>query len=164
MPTSGRPSVPAGINEGVHSRAWDELRAAMPDEVQRALLPWEWSRERLWALRVPVTRMPLRRLRHLLDLPMWRGEDGMPFTVRPADVLAAPERHPTHRVRVTEADLRYAVDITTWEGGSIVLDGLHRVAKAVSLGLDDVAAREVSPELYPAFAASGCPVIGPTQS
>ena len=133
---------------------WDELTAMMPDSVRRSLLPWEWSRDQLWALALPARSMPLQTLQSVFQVPLWRGEDGTPFATRPDDVLAAPERYPSQFDRMLQANLAYPVDITRWRGAWIVLDGVHRLLKAAHLGLAEVAAREVPCELYAAFAVT----------
>ena len=81
----------------------------------------------------------------------------MPFALRPADVLAAPERYPLHFRRTLRSDLRHPVDLALWSGEWIVLDGVHRLAKAAYLGAAVVAARKVPAELLPAFAVT-CPL------
>lgn len=131
---------------------WDDVSALMPDSVRKVLLPWERSREQLWALTLATSRVPLENLTHLLDVPMWRGEDGRPFTTRPSDVLAVPKRYPCQFGRVIEADLTFPVHITRWMGNWIVLDGVHRVAKAVLLGWQEIDAHKVQGALHPAFA------------
>ena len=134
-------------------RTWDELRTLMPPAVQRSLLPWEWSREKLWALDLPVTSATLDELSHLFDVPLWRGEDDAPFATPPNDVLARPTEYPRQFRRIIEADLAFPVHITRTTSGWIVLDGLHRMAKAALLGRQAVAARDVPPDLYDAFVA-----------
>ena len=136
----------------MEAEAWADLRAVMPLAVQRSLLPWEWNRERLWALELPVSSVTLDSLVHVLDVPLWRGEDGIPFTTRPNDVLARPAEHPSQLRRVMSADLGFPVHLTRLSGRRVVLDGVHRVAKAALLGWREVAAHEVPPTAYPLFA------------
>lgn len=124
----------------------------MPESVRRTLLPWEWSRDLLWTLDIPSRAVPVTTLRHVFDLPLWRGEDGTPFTVRPADVLREPERFPSHFHRALEADLGYPIHITFWNGGWTVLDGVHRLLKAAYLGKSDIEASVVPPDSYGRFA------------
>ena len=133
-------------------KTWDELRTLMPDTVRAALLPWEWSRERLWSLDLPVGVVAVADLRHLFDVPLWRGEDGTAFATRPADVLAAPTRYPSQLSRMMEADLSFPIDITRRGGDLIVLDGVHRLAKAALLGEGEILARVVPADAYASFA------------
>jgi hypothetical protein len=133
---------------------WEELVPLVPAEVAGALLGWEWEPRLLWALAVPAESIPFKELEPVLSLPMWRSEDGTPFAVRPYEVLAQPDRYPGQFDRVLTADLVYPLDVTWWNARWIVLDGLHRLAKAARLALAVVPVRKIPRALYPAFAAT----------
>jgi hypothetical protein len=67
-----------------------------------------------------------------LDLRWWRSETG-PFTLAPRDVLRAPNDHLADYERAMCADLAYPIHVTPRNGASVVVDGTHRVLKAVAL-------------------------------
>lgn len=112
------------------SVTWDELMAAMPQSVRDALPMVPWQLDRLWALRLPVRRLPVSEFGWLLDLPLWQ-RDGVRFQVTPRQVIDDPDDHPAHIDRVRAADLRYPVHVVRHGGRRVILDGFHRLAKAV---------------------------------
>jgi hypothetical protein len=79
----------------------------------------------------------------MFALPVW-GQDGVRYRLRPADVLAAPERFPEHRARALAADLDYPIDVTRHRGRLAILDGFHRLLKAEWEGRATISARIVS--------------------
>jgi hypothetical protein len=90
----------------------------------------------------PIELMPVRELEWILDVPLW-WDGGHPFRLRPRDVLGEPERNRAQYVRTSEADLAIPIDVAWHHGRWIVVDGVHRLLKAVSLGHTAVAAREI---------------------
>ena len=115
---------------------WTVTYESAPAEVQPWLVDLARDRAR------PIELMPVRELEWILDLPLW-WNDGHPFRLRPRDVLREPERNRAQRARTDTADLAVPVDIAWYQGRWVVVDGVHRLLKAVSLGHTAVAAREV---------------------
>jgi hypothetical protein len=54
--------------------------------------------------------------------------------VRPAEVLAAPGRWPEQYERVLRANLSFPVHVMHRHGCWVLLDGVHRLAKAWAIG------------------------------
>jgi hypothetical protein len=90
----------------------------------------------------PIELMPVRELEWILDVPLW-WDGGHPFRLRPRDVLAEPDRNQAQRARTSDADLAIPIDVAWYHGRWVVVDGVHRLLKAVSLGQTAVAAREI---------------------
>jgi hypothetical protein len=122
---------------------WAELYRRLPDDLRRYQLEMEWSHEKLRALDLPLETMALDRLTWQLSLPWWRDNDNY-FAVRPLDVLAAPERHAEQFARTRAADLSYPMHITLRDGRWFVLDGVHRLLKAVLIGATHVSVYKLS--------------------
>jgi hypothetical protein len=138
----------------MESADWARVAAAVPRELAPYVLDFEWDRERLWALALPVESLPVACLEWQLDLPWWRHGD-RPFALAPRAVLRDPARHPLHSARALEACLGFPLDIT-WRGGRwTILDGVHRLVKAVALGLRDVRVRKVPGPALAAIAVPG---------
>ena len=119
---------------------WTVTYTSAPPDVQ----PWlvDVARERVHGRNRPIELMPVRELEWILDLPLW-WDAGHPFRLRPRDVLVEPERNRAQHVRTNEADLAIPVDVAWHQGRWVVVDGVHRLLKAISLGHTAVAAREV---------------------
>ena len=102
----------------------------VPPSLRGVLLEMAWEQDRLWTVRHTAVATDLATLRWHLALPWWRAPDGAWFRVRPVDVLARPERYPEHADRIGAGDLRYPVHAARRHGRLVVLDGIHRLAKA----------------------------------
>lgn len=133
--------------------SWDELQRQLPDSLRPYMPELEWDRERLWRLDLPVEEMSVAALAWQLELPFWR-EGERYFAVRPIDVLAVPNPHYEHFERAMDADLAYPLDVTPRAGRWFVLDGVHRLLKALTVGAQTVPVRKVPPELLPSLAAA----------
>ena len=121
------------------------LFAEIPAALRRWLLPIEWDRDRLWALDLPRRRLTVEELRWHFDLPWWR-HGGAWFQVTPRDFLAQPTAYPEHAERVANADLSHPLHVIRRRGRWLILDGIHRLAKAEMLGLSDVDVSTLAPE------------------
>lgn len=128
------------------------LIAQMPAELRRWMLPIEWDRDRLWKIQDPGASLPIGHLRWHFDLPWWRGEDGAFFTVRPRDVLADPAKFPEQHARLTRAELRWPLHVIRRHDRWLILDGIHRAAKAQLHGVSSLDAVVVDAEDLPDFA------------
>ena len=126
---------------------WEELYRRLPDEMRPFQLEIAWSRAKLWALNLPTEEMSLKELTWQLSLPWWR--DGASyFALCPTDVLASPERYPEQYARTLRADLGRPIHITLRQGRWFVLDGVHRLLKAVLVGTATISVRKLyAPEL-----------------
>ena len=114
-------------------RLWDK----MPPVMQALLPKATWDRARLHELILPVTELPVAKLRWQLDLPWWRDGERR-FVVTPNQVRLAPDRFAVHWRRTLDADLAFPIDLLQRER-LIVLDGVHRLLKADILGMSTVA-------------------------
>jgi hypothetical protein len=117
-----------------------------PESIRPFLVGTLWIRERLWAHELPVVMVVVADLEPLLDLPWWNNGDAR-FCLSPAMVLARPGLHPEHDRRIAEADLRFALHLTRLDGRLTILDGVHRLARAVREGRAGVAAQLVPASL-----------------
>src|SRR5436190_16139057 len=126
------------------------LPPSPPPELAPFFLDLDWDEARLWQLRLRVGRIRTAELEWHLDLPWWR-DNGGPFAVTPRDVLADPRRHPEQYARTLNADLRFPLHITRHHGRWTIMDGIHRLAKAVLLELERVPAKRVPRSAYRAI-------------
>ena len=116
----------------------------IPAALRGWLLPIDWDRERLWALDLPYRRLELEELHWHLELPWW-SRGGVWFQVIPKDFLADPRAHPEHADRVANADLSYPLHVVFRRQRRLILDGIHRLAKAAMLGLSEIPVVTLTP-------------------
>ena len=126
--------------------SWADLYRRLPPGLEPYALELEWDREHLWSLDLPVEEMEIAELEWQLALPSWRAEDRY-FCVRPLDLLEAPHRHLEQLERTLRSDLAFPLDITLRSGRWFVLDGVHRLLKAVLAGERTVSVRKVPIDL-----------------
>jgi hypothetical protein len=129
------------------------LEHVVPDELRGWLLGISWDLDKLWALDLPCREIELSWLRWHFELPWWRASDRRWFQVRPAQVLAEPDQYPEHRDRLCRASLGSPVHVVRRHGRWLIVDGIHRAAKAEQKGLGTVLARELSPRDLPLIAS-----------
>ena len=103
----------------------------------------DWDVGELWRLDLPAERMPLAALAWHLDVPVWPDEGRRPYSVTPRQVLENPEENPTEFGRVDAASLAYPLEVFRNRDRLMILDGVHRLAKAHALGLKEVMVRHV---------------------
>jgi len=100
-----------------------------------------------------VIQMPLSSLTESINRPCWVDiSSGNKFTI--GDVLAHPERYPGHAEQVKNADLSYP---TIWSRNYGMLDGKHRLAKAVRDNHESIKACLVSNEVVEKCRIPGAP-------
>jgi hypothetical protein len=114
------------------------------------VLNFNWRRELLWELDLPVEDVPVTDLRWLLSMPVW-SLDGEPFKVSPEQVRADPARHQAHYARALAADLSYPLHVLVRANEPdrvvTVLDGFHRLFKAVLTGQSMITVKKVPEHL-----------------
>jgi len=97
---------------------------------------------RLWALDLWPEPMPVDHLAWHLDLPLWR-DGGRPYCLCPRAVISDPSRYRSQYARVLACDLGYPIDVTWWNRRYAILDGVHRLAKAVLYDRETIEVRKV---------------------
>lgn len=128
------------------------LLAERPPVLEGVILDFHWDLDRLHALPLPEREVSTATLKWHLELPFWAAA-GRPFQVSPAEVAAEPGKHPHQWKRTMDADLRYPLD--TYGGGAdrlIILDGVHRLLKAVIEGHRTVRVRVLESEAFDSIA------------
>lgn len=79
------------------------------------------------------------------DIPFW-WTDGNYYDFKPIWAIQEPDKYPERVKRIMAADLQYPLDIMHWKCRWLLLDGLHRLAKAKMLGHKKVKVRNVPQE------------------
>jgi hypothetical protein len=117
----------------------------MPQKHSRALGPDRayWLTERLWELArdLPVRLIPLNSI-HEIEQNCWFAPDKAPTLRRVAD----------HARRIMDADLGYPIILSS---DGRLMDGGHRVCKALLLGHTEIAAVRFEADPEPDYVRSG---------
>jgi hypothetical protein len=66
-----------------------------------------------------------------LDVPFWPDDKDILFSIAPNEVLKYPDKHLERYRKIKEADISYPIHIVHFKGKFLVLDGLHRLSKAI---------------------------------
>ena len=124
---------------------WEKL----PKIIKEVALDFEWDNEKVWQLKAEVEKISLSELEWQLDIPFWDTSKER-YVLTPNEVMNNPEKYAEQYKRIMGADLNYPIDIMKnrkglWE----CLDGLHRVAKAKVLGMNEVEVRKISQDQIP---------------
>lgn len=93
----------------------------------------DWDVEAVWKLDLPVETMPIEELAWHLEVPIW-PLDGVGYVITPNQVMTEPTRYAEEHQRVIDADLSYPIDVIRHKGRWMILDGIHRLTKAVERG------------------------------
>jgi hypothetical protein len=113
--------------------------SAIPDGLIPWMAPFWWHLDRLLALDLPVSHLPMSELRQLLAVPYWRaGENSRLFALNALDVLADPQTHAGHWQRTLASDLRYPLTCYRLSDRLTLLDGYHRLLKAEATGVESL--------------------------
>lgn len=128
------------------------LLVERPASLDGVILDFHWDLERLHALSLPEREVSTSTLEWHLHLPFWAA-GGRPFQVSPADVASEPSAHPEQWTRTLAADLRYPLDAyVEAEGRLIILDGVHRLLKALVEGRSTLRVRMLEADSFGAIA------------
>lgn len=119
----------------------------VPQIIQDVGFDFDWDNKKVWALDIPVTSMPMSDLAWHLNIPFWDSEGVDEYNLKPSEVIAYPEKEPTHFKKIMEADLSYPIDIMENKRRWLILDGLHRLVRLNMLGMQEIKVRIVPREI-----------------
>jgi hypothetical protein len=111
----------------------------IPQIIKDVGFDFDWDEPKVWQLDVPVTIMPISELDWHFDIPFW-NENGE-YNLTPREVIMEPQDHDSEYKRIMRSELNFPIDIMENKGRWLILDGLHRLVKAYTLGQDMVNVR-----------------------
>ena len=117
--------------------------ADLPEIILKNWYAIVWDAESVRKLDLSVGILPMSELAWHLDVPVWPYEDGRKYAVTPRQILEFPDKHPAEAYRISAASLEYPLEVDMLRGCYIVLDGVHRMARAWQEGRQTVSVREV---------------------
>lgn len=102
---------------------------------------------KLWALNLPAEEMLLSEFEHNLEIAYLDQEGTDDWNLSLAQLIEAPEKQPGHFERIKAADLSYPIHIYSFRGSWKILDGTHRLCKAVVEGRRTIWVKIVTDEM-----------------
>ncbi|MGC4773589.1 hypothetical protein ACLQ25_32075 [Micromonospora sp. DT44] len=120
----------------------------VPDSIRSACPEFEIDAALLWGLELQPQSIAVTTVFWMLELPVW-PERGIPFSLRPVDVIRMPGKHPEHAQRIERASLSFPIDVMLYRNRLVILEGCHRTAKATIEGAPTISARIVPPHRIP---------------
>ncbi len=100
-----------------------------------------WNEKKVWTIEIPSSEMEVSNFNWHLDVPYWNSSDGKKFSVTPRDVLQQKPGSEIEQKRVARVDMTYPIDILFHEGRWFILDGVHRLIKALQEGRESIPVR-----------------------
>lgn len=119
------------------------MGAEHPPVIDRYWYSIDWSVRDLWELDLPRAQIPMARLDWHLDVPVWPDADGAPYRVTPRQVIENKEQNAVEYARILRADLSYPIEAILRGDRWMILDGIHRMAKAWLGGAESMTIRVV---------------------
>ncbi len=116
--------------------------------IDQAWFDFEWDFRKIWDMDLEPEPMPIKEVEWHLDLPLWEHK-GQENNISPREVMQNPTRNRRHYLKIMEAELEFPVEVMWWNGRWMMLDGVHRLAKAVQLGHDTLMVHKVPHERIP---------------
>lgn len=99
---------------------------------------------KLWAIDIPVEEIPITDIEYNLDIPYLDKEGTDDWNLTPRMLIENLDQEPSHAKDIDATDLKYPIDLYFHDGKWIILDGVHRFAKAIILGHQTIKIRRVS--------------------
>ena len=120
----------------------------LPTHIQQYAFDFRWNNELVWNLAVEPESMSKDELVWHFDIP-WLHTKGERFNLTPKDIMQYPTLYQEQYKRTMDSDLSFPIDIMHNKGRWLILDGLHRLMKAVHDGEDSVTVRKIPHALIP---------------
>lgn len=102
---------------------------------------------KLWAIKIPVTEIPLPDLKNNLNIPYLEKEGTDDWNLTPKMLLQNLAKEIHHAKKVEESDLKHPIEIYFHKNQWIILDGVHRFTKAHLLKNPTIKVRKVPPAI-----------------
>lgn len=101
-----------------------------PISIQEVDIPFKKDDAKIQALDLPVEEMQIEELLWHFDYPFWEKEGTDEWNLTPWELIKNPKKEPAHYKKVQSSDLSYPLQIIRYKDQWLLLDGLHRLARA----------------------------------
>lgn len=105
--------------------------------------------EYLWKLteNLPTTDVNLKELIWHFDMPVWEKDYTDDWNLTPWQVIHKEDNTLDHQEKIKKSDLSFPIIITNYQDKSVILDGVHRLAKAYLEGRKTIEVKNISYEI-----------------
>ena len=119
------------------------MKRKIPEKIKEVGFDFDWNPSKVWGLVEPVSKIHISELVWHFDIPfLWEGD----LAVTPKEIMGDPKRHPSEYNRMLRADTSHPIDIMQHKGRWLILDGLHRLMKLHSQGIETIEVRIIPRE------------------
>lgn len=101
---------------------------------------------KLWDLNIPTEEILVSELSFNFDIPYLEKEGTDDWNLSINDLIRDFNKEITHAKRVREVDLSFPIHIYNLNDNWIILDGVHRLVKALLEGQETIMVRKISKE------------------
>jgi hypothetical protein len=100
---------------------------------------------KLWAVDLPVEEILISEIEYNSEIPYLEKEGTDDWNLTPLMLVKNSDAEPSHRERMDRVNLKFPIDIYRNDNFNkwIILDGVHRYSKALSLGRKTIMVRRV---------------------
>lgn len=103
--------------------------------------------EKTWDLGIPSEEMDIKELESNLDIAYLDKEGTDDWNLTPRELINDPEKQPGHYGKIKRADMKYPIKIYFFGGSWKILDGIHRLCKAILEGRKTISVCKIPPEM-----------------
>ena len=97
----------------------------------------------LWALDLPVEEIEIKELANNLTIPYLEKEGTDDWNLSICELIKNFDNEPHHAKQTMTADLAYPIELYCHNGQWIILDGVHRLTKAIHEGRKTILVRKI---------------------
>ena len=97
----------------------------------------------LWALDLPIEEIDINEIANNLDIPYLEREGTDDWNLCIHELVENFDNEPYHAKQAMAADLSYPIELYYHHDQWIILDGVHRLTKAVREGRDTILVRRI---------------------
>lgn len=105
--------------------------------------------QKTWGLNIKPEEMDIRELESNLDIAYLDKKGTDDWNLTPRQLINEPEKEPDHYEKVQKAELKYPIKIYYFRGSWKILDGVHRLCKAIIENRQTIMVCKVPPEMIP---------------
>lgn len=97
----------------------------------------------IWVLDLPVEEIPISEIANNLDVPYLEREGTDDWNLCVRELVANFDHEPHHAQQTLAVDLTFPIELYSHNGQWIILDGVHRLTKAVREGRETILVRRI---------------------